>query len=94
MADRAEAVAEAEKKGLHKHFKLSSSLSTSNMTLFDERHRIHKWETAEQLMLDFYTLRCDPPPPATDHRCHQPSRAARRGCRQAVVLQQAQAAPL
>ena len=45
----AAALAEAEKKGLHKQFKLSTSLSTSNMTLFDEQGRIHKWETPEKV---------------------------------------------
>ena len=40
---------EAEKKGLHKTLKLSSNISTSNMTLFDEQSRIQKYETAEAL---------------------------------------------
>ena len=53
----AAALAEAEKKGLHKQFKLSTSLSTSNMTLFDEQGRIHKWETPERVLQDFYGLR-------------------------------------
>ena len=50
-------LAEAEKKGLHKQFKLSTALSTSNMTLFDEQGRIHKWETPERVLQDFYSLR-------------------------------------
>ena len=37
--------------------KLQSSLSTTNMTLFDEHSRIQKHESAETILRSFYTLR-------------------------------------
>jgi len=55
MADGA--MAEAMKKGLHKLLKLSTSISTSNMTLFDEHSRIHKHETPESVLSTFYRIR-------------------------------------
>ena len=48
---------EAEATGLLKKFKLTSTISTSNMTLFDEFGRVHKYETAEALLRSFYALR-------------------------------------
>ena len=54
----AELLGELETKGLlHKQLKLSSSISTSNMTLFDEHARIVKHETPEDILSSFYTLR-------------------------------------
>ena len=54
------ASSQLETKGLlHKQLKLSSSLSTSNMTLFDERGRIVKHEAPEAILSSFYTLRLD-----------------------------------
>lgn len=50
-------LAEAMQKGLHKVLKLSSSVSTTNMTLFDERGRIVKHASAESILRNFYALR-------------------------------------
>eukprot|EP00045_Choanoeca_perplexa_P019255 m.293934 g.293934 ORF g.293934 m.293934 type:complete len:1458 (-) comp35100_c0_seq1:57-4430(-) len=47
----------AEAKGLHKFFKLDGSLATSNMTLFDSQGRIQKYESAEQIVQEFYDVR-------------------------------------
>ena len=52
-----EAMAAGEKKGFHKALKLSSTLATSNMTLFDEQSRIAKYDAAEEVLTAFYTLR-------------------------------------
>jgi len=51
------AAAAANKVGLHKALKLSSSISTSNMTLFDAQGRIQKYEAVEAVLRDFYALR-------------------------------------
>ena len=45
---------------------LSTALSTSNMTLFDEQGRIHKWETPERVLQDFYSLPNPNPNPNQD----------------------------
>lgn len=50
-------MASAMKKGLHKVLKLSSSVATTNMTLFDEQSRIQKHATAEGILRHFFTLR-------------------------------------
>lgn len=45
------------KGGLYAKFKLTASLSTSNMTLFDEESRITKYETPEDIVSSFYAVR-------------------------------------
>lgn len=50
-------VARAEKEGLEKFFKLTASISTSNMICFDSAGKIHKYETPEDILEDFYHLR-------------------------------------
>ena len=56
----ATALSEMETKGtLHKQLKLSSSLSTTNMTLFDEHGRIIRHETPEAILSNFYSIRLD-----------------------------------
>ncbi len=55
----AEALAAAEKEGLEKFFKLESSLTTSNMVLFDAQGRIRKYDTVQEILSEFYTLRMD-----------------------------------
>lgn len=42
---------------LNKKFKLESSISTSNMVLFDPEGRIKKYDTTEEILADFYQLR-------------------------------------
>ena len=42
---------------LHKMLKLSSSLSTTNMTLFDDQGRIQRHENTESILTSFYDLR-------------------------------------
>ena len=49
----------AQKEGLHKKFKLTSSLSTSNMHLFDSQSHIKKYDTPEQILSDFFELRME-----------------------------------
>ncbi|XP_039209913.1 DNA topoisomerase 2-alpha [Crotalus tigris] len=48
---------EAEAIGLHKVFKLQSPLSCSNMVLFDHAGCLKKYETAEDILLEFYQVR-------------------------------------
>ncbi|XP_020661519.3 DNA topoisomerase 2-alpha [Pogona vitticeps] len=48
---------EAEAAGLHKVFKLQTSLSCNNMVLFDHVGCLKKYETAEDILREFYGLR-------------------------------------
>ncbi|XP_061445305.1 DNA topoisomerase 2-alpha isoform X2 [Rhineura floridana] len=48
---------EAEAVGLHKVFKLQSPLSCNNMVLFDHVGCLKKYETAEDILREFYELR-------------------------------------
>ncbi|XP_034271655.1 DNA topoisomerase 2-alpha isoform X1 [Pantherophis guttatus] len=48
---------EAETIGLHKVFKLQSPLSCSNMVLFDHVGCLKKYETAEDILDEFYQVR-------------------------------------
>lgn len=50
---------ESEKGGLINKFKLSGSLSTSNMHLFDENGKITKYETPLSIMRAFTSIRLD-----------------------------------
>lgn len=50
---------EREKKGLYGKFKLTGTLSTSNMTLFDTSSRLVKYDTPEDIFSVFYDIRVD-----------------------------------
>ncbi|TPX44377.1 hypothetical protein SeLEV6574_g04534 [Synchytrium endobioticum] len=52
-----EILAAAVTEGLEKKFKLTSSTSTSNMVCFDAEGRIRKYESAEEVLQDFYPRR-------------------------------------
>ena len=52
-----EQMKDAEDKGLYKFFKLESSLSTSNMVLFDPQGRIKKYESVQDILRDFFDVR-------------------------------------
>ncbi|KAJ3107884.1 DNA topoisomerase 2 [Phlyctochytrium planicorne] len=47
----------AEEEGLEKKFKISSSMSTTNLVCFDLEGRICKYATVEDIMKDFFKLR-------------------------------------
>ena len=47
----------AETFGLDKKFKMETTITTSNMVLFDSEGRLKKYSTANEIMEDFYTLR-------------------------------------
>ncbi|KAL8142803.1 hypothetical protein V2J09_015835 [Rumex salicifolius] len=49
----------AKHEGLMKKFKLTTSMSTTNMHLFDPRGLIKKYADAEQILEEFYHLRLD-----------------------------------
>jgi len=50
---------EMEKDGLYGKFKLIGSLSTTNMTLFNQEARIEKYESPESILSSFYELRLE-----------------------------------
>lgn len=50
---------EKEKNGLIGKFKLSTTVSTSNMTLFDESGKISRFPTPESMIETFYPIRLD-----------------------------------
>jgi len=52
-----EEMARAEQQGLEKMFKLKSTISTSNMVLFDHEGKIGKYDTALDILKDFCKLR-------------------------------------
>lgn len=47
----------AEAQGLLEFFKLTSKLNTSNMICFDFEGKIKKYDTAEDILEDFYPAR-------------------------------------
>ncbi|PWA01549.1 hypothetical protein BB558_002380 [Smittium angustum] len=47
----------ALKEGLETRFKLTSSISTSNMVCFDKEGRIKRYDSPESILLEFYPLR-------------------------------------
>lgn len=53
------ALADAEKDGLEKHFKLASQITTSNMVCFDMNGKIRKYSSAEEILEDFYPKRME-----------------------------------
>lgn len=50
-------MAKAEAEGLEKKFKINTSVSTGNMVCFDSSSRIKKYNSAEDLLQDFFLLR-------------------------------------
>ena len=46
-------------KGLHSFFKLQTTMSTTSMVLFDHLGCLKKYETVEEILKDFFTLRLD-----------------------------------
>ncbi len=50
-------VARAEEEGLEKFFKLTTAINTTNMICFDAEGKIHKYDTPEEILEDFYPLR-------------------------------------
>ncbi|XP_007531101.1 DNA topoisomerase 2-alpha [Erinaceus europaeus] len=52
-----EKLAEAERAGLHKVFKLQTSLTCNSMVLFDHVGCLKKYETALDILRDFFELR-------------------------------------
>eukprot|EP00250_Pteridium_aquilinum_P019523 c24465_g1_i1 orf=369-4922(-) len=52
-------MANALAEGIPKKFKLTTTLSTSNMHLFDARGHIQKYETPEQILEAFFSIRLE-----------------------------------
>ncbi|XP_004499912.1 DNA topoisomerase 2 [Cicer arietinum] len=52
-------IATIMQEGLFKKFKLSSTISTSNMHLFDAEGKIKKFDTPEQILEEFFPLRLE-----------------------------------
>jgi DNA topoisomerase-2 len=50
---------EKEKNGLYGKFKLTTSLATTNMTLFDTEGRLVKYKSPEHILSAFYDVRLD-----------------------------------
>ncbi|KAJ1728286.1 DNA topoisomerase 2, partial [Coemansia biformis] len=53
----AEQMHTAEQTGLDKHFRLSSTIPTTNMVCFDREGRLRRYQNAEEIVEDFYALR-------------------------------------
>lgn len=52
-------MAKAEAEGLEKCFKLTTTISTSNMVCFDSNNRIRKYGSVGEILQNFYSLRMD-----------------------------------
>ncbi|RWS31537.1 DNA topoisomerase 2-beta-like protein [Leptotrombidium deliense] len=52
-------LAKAEEQGLHKFFKLQTSLSATTMVAFDHNGCIHHYESPEEILREFYDVRLD-----------------------------------
>ena len=50
---------ETAKGGLYGKFKLSTTISTNNMTLFDDKGRIHKYKTNQDILRLFFHHRLE-----------------------------------
>jgi len=50
---------EALDEGLEKKFKLSTNISTSNMVCFDGKGRIKKYDSVEEILMEFYDYRLE-----------------------------------
>ncbi len=55
----AEGFAQLKADGFYKKLKLSGSVTTSNMVLFDHQGRIRKYETTNDILAEFFTVRFD-----------------------------------
>jgi len=49
----------AEREGLEKRFKMTSTFNTSNMVCFDLNGKIKKYTSAEEILVDFYHKRLE-----------------------------------
>lgn len=49
----------AEEEGLEKKFKITSTKSLSNMVLFDKDGRLKRYNSANEIMEDFFALRLE-----------------------------------
>lgn len=54
-----EKLAQYEQEGLHKLFKLSSTISTNSMVLFNSEGCIKRYDKVEEILKEFYTVRMD-----------------------------------
>ena len=52
-------MAKAQSEGLHKVFKLQTTMATTSMVLFDAVGCIRFYQTPEEILEEFYTLRLD-----------------------------------
>ena len=55
----AENMAIAEAEGLEKRFKLSTTITTSNMVCFDREGRIRRYNMVDEILRDFFPLRLE-----------------------------------
>jgi DNA topoisomerase-2 len=55
----ADKMAEVERIGFHKKFKLETSLNTSNLVLFDHDGCLKKYTTVMEILQEFYKVRLD-----------------------------------
>lgn len=54
-----EEMAKSKKIGLYERFKLTQSVSLSNMVLFDAQNRIKKYDSVNEIMMDFFEVRLE-----------------------------------
>lgn len=54
-----EKLAQAEEQGLHKVFKLQTTMSTNSMVLFDSKGCIKRYSNIDEILKEFYEVRLD-----------------------------------
>lgn len=52
-----EEMAKTEEIGVYKRLRLTSTIATSNLVMFDAERRLRRYETAKEVLLEFYELR-------------------------------------
>jgi DNA topoisomerase-2 len=52
-------LAKAESGDIHKILKLTSNLNTTNMVCFNQDGKLKKYNSAEEILMEFYPLRLE-----------------------------------
>lgn len=59
MKMAADKMAKAMGDGLHKTFKIQNTISTTSMVLFDAQGCLRRFDTVEEILKEFFTVRME-----------------------------------
>ena len=54
-----EKLAAAEREGLHKFFKIQTTITTTSMVLFDDKNVLRRFDSVMDILREFYDARLD-----------------------------------